>query len=198
MSHFVGIVIIPIKEKNETGFDLDEFLENALLPFSEETKGEEIIEHNWEQIKEEFDKVHLNIPASRKTKIKWAEEKYGYESDDEGNLVSYSNPNSFYDWYSVGGRWDGELTGNKGDNIVKVSQIIDGFNQFENQDKTLKLVSKIDGAEEYNKFLFHKVVADGEDYGDLNFGWFGSSESTQEENEWKKEYLEILEELHGV
>ena len=38
----------------------------------------------------------------------------GYEEDDEGNLGYYGNPNSQWDWYSVGGRWDGFFKAKEG------------------------------------------------------------------------------------
>ena len=38
----------------------------------------------------------------------WKEAKgWGYDIDEAENLVTTYNPNSKWDWYSIGGRWDG-------------------------------------------------------------------------------------------
>ena len=39
--------------------------------------------------------------------------EYCYEEDEKGNLGHAFNPYSFYDWYVVGGRHDGFLSGNR-------------------------------------------------------------------------------------
>ena len=41
----------------------------------------------------------------------------GNNLDEEGNSLSTWNKNSFWDWFVIGGRWDGILTDNlqKGD-----------------------------------------------------------------------------------
>lgn len=40
-------------------------------------------------------------------------ERYGTKFDDEGNEVSMCNPNAIWDWYTLGGRWEGELLKDK-------------------------------------------------------------------------------------
>ena len=35
---------------------------------------------------------------------------WGYQVDDEGNLLSTYNPDSKWDWYSIGGRWGGVVS----------------------------------------------------------------------------------------
>lgn len=40
-------------------------------------------------------------------------EEYGFEKDADGNLGNCYNPYSFYDWFVVGGRHDGFLSGNR-------------------------------------------------------------------------------------
>ena len=46
--------------------------------------------------------------------------------DDDGNELSTYNPKSKWDWYSIGGRWDGyfNLKGGGRTNVAKISDII--------------------------------------------------------------------------
>jgi hypothetical protein len=47
-------------------------------------------------------KIYANIDA-------YALEHHGYHKNTDGKYGYYTNPNSKWDWYSVGGRWTGEL-----------------------------------------------------------------------------------------
>ena len=59
-------------------------------------------------------------------KLNWTDDecyeyqKQWYESemiDEDGNLLSTYNPNSKWDWYSIGGRWSGGLITKNGDHV---------------------------------------------------------------------------------
>lgn len=90
----------------------DQDIDELLAPFSEELK------------------VDPYIVFSRSEAIAKARERYevckdktddecyafmadGYQTDDEGNLLSTYNPNSKWDWYTEGGRWSGMLRDKK-------------------------------------------------------------------------------------
>lgn len=56
----------------------------------------------------------------------WKEvQRWGYQIDENENLISTYNPDSKWDWYSIGGRWSGFLyTKEKDDegNPIRVNQ----------------------------------------------------------------------------
>ena len=77
-------------------------------------------------------------------------EENGYQEDDEGNLGYEYNPHSCYDWYVIGGRWDGFLSGveHKTDN---------GFN-FGSECRDIK--NNMIGVKQYKQLLeIHNVTA---------------------------------------
>lgn len=103
MSHFVVTVVLP--EYTE------EALQKALQPFHEYECTGIVDEHVvWMDYSEE---VHTgwNDPEENHknnyTSIEeFASDRYGYE-EKAGQYGSYTNPNSKWDWWIVGGRWSG-------------------------------------------------------------------------------------------
>jgi len=123
MSHFTVTVIL----------DNPDDLEEALASFSEHIEVLEYISKTRKQILSER-KVNLDLWRNKlseshcedkyncdylKKSIKSAEsmtdEEYGYQFiydgdlDKDKNLLSTYNPKSKWDWYSIGGRWQGML-----------------------------------------------------------------------------------------
>lgn len=200
MTHFVCLVIVPECERD----CYEGYVESALEPYSEYTEVDPYIDVDKDDLKKEY-KEHIKkrkkekktLEDWEKTLNSWVKEWYsGQELDEEGNLLSTSNPDSFYDWYEIGGRWDGYLTGKKGVNIMKVSELIEKFKKEEEKlnNPVEKFVKNLDGQKEsYNKYLIEHLVVDGEHYFCSEVGWFGFGENTKELEEYKKDYLNLLE-----
>jgi hypothetical protein len=55
----------------------------------------------------------LTLSLDKPTK-EWWKQYAGERLDDDGNGLTRSNPNAKWDWYSIGGRWLGELILKKG------------------------------------------------------------------------------------
>lgn len=92
--------------------------------------------------------------------------------DDEGNEWSTYNPDSKWDWYSIGGRWSDSF-------YDKVKQEWCNSVRICNWD--------MDYEDEYHdKFncTYAIVTPDGEWFAPGNMGWWGMSSET--EDEWKK------------
>lgn len=116
MSHYTVMVI-------------GEDIEDILSPYDENMEVEEHIDRTKDEIHEEFvkykEKLLKEIESGTRTeplnsfenltkKIKsenkkWVKEWCGQDTDDGGNTLSTYNPDSKWDWYSVGGRWIGSL-----------------------------------------------------------------------------------------
>ena len=47
--------------------------------------------------------------TDKETLFKRVKKEYGRELNEDGDLLSTYNPDSKWDWYSIGGRWEGEL-----------------------------------------------------------------------------------------
>ena len=76
-----------------------------------------------EKYKENCSEGHFNYISTYHERLKWTDEQCYEEQkkwfdkdmiDEEGNLLSTYNPNSKWDWYSIGGRYPGMLKAKNG------------------------------------------------------------------------------------
>lgn len=158
MSHFTVLVLT-----KPNGKTVDELLapyseELEVAPYVYRTK-EEIIENAkknksriLDRLKEknetpnDWDKKYLNAETDEDFYLAERDDNC-YEYDEKGNELSTYNPDSKWDWYSIGGRWAGLLR---------------TFNGCCNSTLISDLNFEID-SEEYNKYLrFWEVVVDGD------------------------------------
>lgn len=105
MSHFTTIAIIPrdIFEKGEA--DTRRFIEEIMDPFCE---------HN------EVEPYKKPCYTCKGTKINALEYSRNFgepcdeedECDENGEYITTYNPDSKWDWYRIGGRWNGEIVNN--------------------------------------------------------------------------------------
>lgn len=99
MSHFSVLVIgdnveeqlAPYQENN-----MDDFPEEY-LEFNDET---EEVENDYKDRDKKYKDMNIE---------EFAKEYNGYEKNDDGKFGYMYNPNSYWDWYVIGGRWAGEL-----------------------------------------------------------------------------------------
>ena len=117
-------------------------------------------------------------------KLKWTDnECYEYMAlyrdkdmiDKDGNLLSTYNPNSKWDWYEVGGRWDGVLINKEGKNTN-----IDYANQID-WDKT--------GV----PFAFVEPNGVWHEKGEM--GWWAMVSNEKEQDSWKEEFKNFIKDL---
>lgn len=133
MSHYT-VMVITSDGDYETA--LEPFDENLVVePYIYKTK-EEIIEQI-KQMKKRYDEEIAKGGTDT-----WFEEHYGnvnwnddesiysayrkleedVDFDENGNELSTYNPNSKWDWYSLGGRWTGTLKLKEGVKVIKSSE----------------------------------------------------------------------------
>ena len=131
MSHYTVTVVLPEAPKNND--HVEEMLQTLLAPFNEELevepykdRTEPVVEHwrhaterelRWPYsvVRENDPEIDLGDPLAVAA---FMNKRYGddsseqaYHVDDEG-LFQWStyNPESKWDWYAIGGRWNGVLT----------------------------------------------------------------------------------------
>lgn len=111
---------------------------------------------------------------------------WGYELDEDDNLLSTYNPNSKWDWYCVGGRWNGFLVlkeRKEDGSIIEVNEAY--FNEID-----------WDYMKEWNRIPFCFVNEDGEWYEKGEMGWFAITTNEMEEDTWRatfEEYINTVE-----
>lgn len=104
MSHYAVLVI------HNKGQDIEELL----APYSENLKVEPYLEYKHndaiEMIKEEYIPFNDDIKEySDDELLNWFVKQYSSYSLKDGDIYTTYNPNSRWDWYTIGGRFDGEL-----------------------------------------------------------------------------------------
>lgn len=95
--------------------------------------------------------------------------------DNNGNLLSTYNPNSKWDWYEIGGRWDGSL--------------VNKDNKNTNED----YVCQINWNETCTPFAFIKPNGVWQEKGEM--GWWAIVSNEKESDDWKKEFNEFVKNL---
>lgn len=113
----------------------------------------------------------------------WEEAKnWGYEIDNEENLMSTYNPDSKWDWYCEGGRWrEWLLLKEKGEDGEPLNST---FATKEEVDWDAMLVN--------NRIPFCFITDDGEWHESAEIGWWAMTSNEKNKNEWEKEFLDYL------
>lgn len=116
----------------------------------------------------------------------WEEAKaWGYEIDEEENLLSTYNPNSKWDWYTEGGRWDGYLP--------VLGRDENDETMYENSVFKFEVDWDVFFAKDLIPFCF--VTANGEWYESGKMGWWGMTTNDKEKEVWKQEFKECLDSI---
>lgn len=196
MSHFVGLCFGDNWESN-----LDQYDENMEVePYIRYTKDEAIDEvkrrhaQSYENALEALKKKDLNSESyeyfqkvlDKGLFISWEDaweeaKKWGYEIDSDENLLSTYNPDSKWDWYSVGGRWGGFL------------HYKDADPDFEETNVAYIHELDIEYLLEHIPFCF--VTEDGEWIEKGEMGWWCSVSNEKSEETWKQQFIDYVKSL---
>lgn len=201
MSHFVGLCFGDYWESNldayDEGLEVEEYVvytkdeaidivkQNHAKAYEsaiENLRKSDITESNKEYYQSIIDKgLFISYEDAWKKVLDW-----GYKLDDEENLLSTYNPDSKWDWYSIGGRWSGFLcTKEKDDegNPIRVNQA-----QFKDIDWDYMFENHI--------IPFNYVTEEGEWREKGEMGWWGMTTNEMEQDDWEdnfKRYLKFVE-----
>lgn len=201
MSHFVGLCFGDYWESNldayDEGLEVEEYIvytkdeaidivkQNHAKAYEsaiEYLRKSDITESSKEYYQSIIDKgLFISYEDAWKKVLDW-----GYKLDDEENLLSTYNPDSKWDWYSIGGRWSGFLcTKEKDDegNPIRVNQA-----QFKDIDWDYMFENRI--------IPFNYVTEEGGWCEKGEMGWWGMTTNEMEQDDWDdnfKRYLKLVE-----
>ena len=198
MSHFVGLCFGEWWESNIDQYD-EGLQVDAYIAYTKEeaiNEAKERVASNYKYAKERLQEASISShqqdyyrklmetgPIITDTEAWEIAKDWGYEIDEEENLLTHYNPDSKWDWYSVGGRWSGFLPlkdrDPEGDpltaNEAYVGEI-DWDYMIENK---------------FPPFCF--VDEDGEWHEKGEMGWFAVVKDESPEEEWIKEFREYID-----
>lgn len=196
MTHFITLILVPNEVMQQGPAAVKQYINNTMAKYSEYTEVEPHVVLTKVELRAEYKKYKLDHDDCEYNDEKeYAKEWHSYDIDDDGNAVSNFNDDSFYDWYVVGGRWDGVLTGNE-----QHSQ--NGFNFGEQhhtvQNNSIPVSTLLEKAGTVNDpdedWIFHCIVdGDGTVHQSKLFGWFGMYVELQDEDQWNQQYFELLD-----
>ena len=193
MSHFVMGCIVPKNKINE----ITSFIDENMKQFSEELEVEPYIYKTKYELLEEFGEWKLKNSDSEENKRmtfeEWTIYWFGRPLNEDGSISSTYNQNSKWDWYRIGGRWDGYLT------KIAAESEDGGFNfddKHETIDKNMITVEKhIENVKEdfINHACFGLLTKEGEwlERGDM--GWWGTVKDEKTTTDWQEEYIKVLQ-----
>lgn len=216
MSHF-SVLVLHAK---------DDSFEDLLAPFDENLEVKPYLYIPHEKAVEEMKQGLATLNPEIQEKYKAMSETdclrsyFGGTIDEEGNIWSTYNPQSRWDWYSVGGRWGKHPIPLKdGSSAVEcpVSEIDFGVDQ-EEYDNAIKRWSELTETDEngllkseyfkirykdaetfarlQSQFSTHAIVTpDGKWTEKGKMGWFAYCSATpEEEREWDENYEALVSE----
>jgi len=202
MTHFTIGVIVPEDKLPR----IESFVEGQMAPYDENTRVAPYVCYSVEQARAEIDRdvqrltrvierqdaaynlekcrEHLASLRATTPEAKYADYIRLHETvNHRGEPLSTYNPNSKWDWYVIGGRWDGWVTGNE--------QSSDNGYNFGPQHQTV--ANNIAGTEEAIErgVIPHAIVTpDGHWYERGRLGWWAAL--ITENEDWEAQAREIL------
>ena len=115
----------------------------------------------------------------------WKEAKgWGYDIDEVENLVTTYNPNSKWDWYSIGGRWDNYIYLKEKDhegNAIQLNQAY--FNEIDWEYMT----------EHNTPFCFVDLDGEWNERGEM--GWWACVNNEKPESDWDQMFREYIQSI---
>ena len=116
MTHFVILIIIPRRVYLQGETAIKEYISQILIPYDENLEVEAYIEKTKRELEEEFEhfKNSDQFKEYNYSNVEeYANNYLGLKLNEDGNIISTYNENALFDWYEIGGRWDGILTNNR-------------------------------------------------------------------------------------
>ena len=201
MSHFVGLCF-----GNYWEDDLEQYSESyeveSYIAYTKEQAIETAIKnheanYNYaeKRLKDEnlstssydyYKKIFMRGPSlSYEEAWKHVKEDWGYDIDENENLLTNYNPNATWDWYSIGGRWGGFLS---------VKELDEDGDRIETNQTTV-------GEVDWEYMMEHKfppfcyVTEEGEWCEKGEMGWFGITHDEKPEESWRKQFMDYVNSL---
>lgn len=159
--------------------DIEEYKKTI---YAEYLANPEAYEHKYETNKKHINYLKNEFPQE----LTWSDEqcyeymKQFFENEmvtPNGDLLSTYNPNSKWDWYVIGGRWDKSLKTLSGEEVNEA------------------YVNEIDWTK---TTPFAYVTPDGNWHEQGEMGWFACVSNEKDKESWKTEFKEFVKTLDDV
>jgi hypothetical protein len=180
MTHFVTLIIVPRAIYLQGQEAIDKYIEKVMEQYDENLEVTPYIYLTKAQFEEKY-RAFKTKTSGRSDVLKYDTiDKYrtdycGHDLvDHEGNILSTYNQKCIWDWYCIGGRWDGELTepDAKCENSINVAS-------FMKLDREKRIYS-------------HIVDQHGVLHQDRKMWWFGSSSQVIDDDLWMTNFDHVL------
>lgn len=194
MSHFSAFVLIPesevvnaeeyigeLIEEYDEGKEVPEYMrecycvgrkqQKEIRELTEEYITQVNILNKQKDVERDVFKIR-NILLSMQLRL--CADKDCPECKGTGEVTSTYNPQSEYDYFLIGGRWNNVLPNNS--NFIKVKEFL--------------LLKDTDFEK---KLPFALIESNGDWNKSVDIGWFGVSSNDKEQNQWSQEVRRILE-----
>ena len=199
MSHFVGLCF---GEYWDT--DLEQYSEDLEVEaYVERTKEEAINDVQRNQRKRYLEAVKaLQIPNLKSQSMDfyqkivdqgpsiskedaWKEVlSWGYELDEHGNLLSTYNPNSKWDWYEEGGRWNG---------FIRLKERDENGDPLRVNQALFKEIDWEYMMEHQTPFCFVDLNGEWNERGEM--GWWACVNNEKPESDWNQMFREYIQSI---
>lgn len=198
MSHFIGLCFGDNWENDleqyYEGLEVEAYIRYTKEEAIEKAKGYHTSNYEYALKQLESDTITpenlahytkiVNAGCSLTDQDAWKQiQDWGYQIDDEGNLLTTYNPDSKWDWYSIGGRWSGFLPLKEKDKDGNPLESNEAY--FHEIDWEYLFEYK------YPPFCF--VTEDGEWIEKGEMGWWGVSFNEQPEDDWNTQFKKYLD-----
>lgn len=201
MSHFIGLCFGDCWESNldpyDEGLEVEPYIAYTKEEAIDEVKHRHAADYEWaiktleNKSTPEHKRKHAESVAEKCLFISYEDawkvaQEWGYEIDEDENLLSRYNPDSRWDWYSIGGRWHAYLYLKEVDDNgerIKVDQATFGEIDWDYM---------IDN----DTIPFCFVTEDGEWVEKGGMGWWGMVSNETPNESWKdsfKRYINSIE-----
>ena len=188
MTHFVVLIIIPRRIYLQGDVAIQKYIAEVMAPYDEERVVVPYIYQTKAQFEEEYQKFKASgqdTVGEYDTIEKYRADYCGHDLIDQaGNILSAYNKDCFWDWYVVGGRWEGEVlhdqakatpVGRIANNSLSVKSFLERF------------------ATDKEKYTYrHLLDQNGSFHQDRKMGWFASYEPLVDDKEWASRFETIL------
>jgi hypothetical protein len=217
MSHFSVSVLISNDEYDPRNESVEDVVKRKLAPYQENNMRdcpEEYLEFSieTEEVKDSYEKYDFDGDLEE-----FAKEYFGYVMNDDGEFGYWHNPNAKWDYWAIGGRWDGVLEVTHLDHPVNSARVKDiqwdemkekvresrgetydkAFEDMPDKAETREFIYGVRKGESKEEYVerglefetFACVDKDGDWYEKGEMGWFGAYDD-ENADKWDDKFFE--------
>ena len=179
--HFLVLIVIPCATFLQGKQSILRYIEEKMAPYNENLQVPPYVETPKDKLQQEYEE----FKASKQDidVLKTFElfcDRQGYLLDENGNAISTVNENGLWDWFDIGGRFEGIFTGTHSDDGFK---FVFSHTIRNNSISVRTLTNLLNQEEEIN--LFHPTIIDTN-------GVVTMFEEGKEESELQSEYKALF------